>query len=178
MARSIQDFVDRSESKLMQRTVQFDDPNAVSFKNPAAREPLFDLKQKQSEVVTPIEVYKSKPKSDLENEDNLNWNKWQPPGYDPPSQINDTNSEANQLASEPLISSPQQSELIEEIRARFEGPTMSQLQTDTDPVIDGTINERATMVRADSLFNKQVVEVDQEPSIAPRNDNIEDSPIE
>lgn len=101
MGRSIQDFVDRSESKVMQRTMQFDDPNTVSFKNLAGKEPLFDMTQKQSEVVTPIEVYKSKPKSDLEKEDNFNWDKWQPPRFDPPSQINDSNTEVNQLASEP-----------------------------------------------------------------------------
>lgn len=54
---------------------------------------------------------------------------------------------------------------------------MGQSQTDTDAAIDGTINERATMFRADSLFNKQTFEEDQETSIAPRDDNIEDSPI-
>lgn len=47
-----------------------------------------------------------------------------------------------------------------------------------ETAVETTIFDRATMTRVDSLFNKPGVEYDQEPSIAPLDDNIEDALIE
>lgn len=50
MGRSTQDFVDRSDSEVMQRTLQYEHPGTMSFKKQAAQEPLFE------EVVDPLET--------------------------------------------------------------------------------------------------------------------------